>query len=148
MGFHSRGDQRVKAKELSTRLTGEVLAHVVQDDPHSMAIHFESGSALVLQCDGERIAARVRRPLEPESVAAPGSRPTSRQREYLDFICRYMARYGVSPAETDIQRHLMVSAPSVNQMVRTLERRGFITRARDIHGDVLPRSIRVLEGQS
>ncbi|MDX1430754.1 MAG: MarR family transcriptional regulator, partial [Rhodothermales bacterium] len=62
----------------------------------------------------------------------------------LNFIRRYMDRFGRSPAETDIQRHFLVSAPSVNQMVRTLERRGFIERDRDGFGQTVPRSIRVL----
>jgi repressor LexA len=70
--------------------------------------------------------------------------PSARQREYLEFLVRYLARFGHSPAEADIQRHFMVSAPSVNQMMRTLERRGFITRGRDIFGQVIPRSIRVI----
>jgi DNA-binding MarR family transcriptional regulator len=55
-----------------------------------------------------------------------------------------MSRYGVSPAEADIQTHFFVSAPSVNNMIRTLERRGFITRSRDFFGQTEPRSIRVL----
>jgi DNA-binding MarR family transcriptional regulator len=55
-----------------------------------------------------------------------------------------MARHGVSPAESDIQEHFMVSAPSAHAMVKTLERRGFITRDRDIFGRIVPRSIRVL----
>jgi hypothetical protein len=38
----------------------------------------------------------------------------------------------------------LVSAPSVNQMIRTLERRGFIARDRDWFGQTMPRSIRVL----
>lgn len=38
----------------------------------------------------------------------------------------------------------LVSAPSAHMMVKTLERRGFITRDRDIFGNVVPRSTRVL----
>jgi Mn-dependent DtxR family transcriptional regulator len=56
-----------------------------------------------------------------------------------------MGRYGVAPAEADIQRHFMVSAPSVNQMMQNLERRGFIARERDLFtGQAVPRSIRIL----
>jgi DNA-binding MarR family transcriptional regulator len=72
-------------------------------------------------------------------------RPTARQREYLDFIQKYMARFGTSPAEADIQYHFMVSAPSVHSMIKTLERRGFITRRRDFSGQVVPRSIRIVD---
>jgi Mn-dependent DtxR family transcriptional regulator len=55
-----------------------------------------------------------------------------------------MDRYGGAPAEMDIQRHFLVSAPSVNQMIRALERRGFIERDRHCSGQAAPRSIRVL----
>ena len=69
--------------------------------------------------------------------AAPKS-PTQRQSEYLAFIAKYIERWGRAPAESDIERHFMVSAPTVNQMVRTLERRGFITRQPGVY-----RSIRI-----
>ena len=66
--------------------------------------------------------------------------PTSRQREYLEFIKKYMLQFGISPAESDIQRHFLVSAPSVNSMVQALERHGFIMRQRGV-----PRSIRLVD---
>ena len=43
---------------------------------------------------------------------------------HLDFIKKYALRFGVAPAESDIERHVLVSAPSVNQMIQTLERAG------------------------
>lgn len=70
--------------------------------------------------------------------------PLRGQMEYLAFIKKYISRYGISPAERNIQEHFMVSAPSVNQMIRTLERRGFIVRDRDWSGQAVPRSIRVV----
>ena len=76
--------------------------------------------------------------------AAVASAPTDRQREYLEFIKKFMHRFGVAPAESDIQRHFLVSAPSVNQMIRTLEQKGFLVRDRDWSGHAVPRSIRVL----
>ncbi|MCW5977523.1 MAG: hypothetical protein KIT09_05575 [Bryobacteraceae bacterium] len=66
--------------------------------------------------------------------------PSSRQREYLEFIKKYMLRFGGSPAEADIQRHFLVSAPSVNSMMQALERHGFIMRQRG-----MPRSIRLVD---
>jgi len=39
---------------------------------------------------------------------------------------------------SDIERHFLVSAPSVNQMMQTLERLGFISRQRGV-----PRSVRI-----
>jgi repressor LexA len=64
--------------------------------------------------------------------------PTKRQLDYLMFIRKYLTRYGRAPAESDIERHFMVSAPSVNQMMQMLERRGFITRQPGV-----PRSARI-----
>ena len=69
--------------------------------------------------------------------AAPKS-PTKRQSEYLAFIAKYITRFGRAPAESDIERHFLVAAPSVNQMMQTLERHGFITRQPGV-----PRSIRI-----
>lgn len=61
-------------------------------------------------------------------TADPSNRPTQRQLEYLLFIDKYMRRFGRAPAESDIVRHFLVSAPSVNSMMQMLERRGFIQR--------------------
>jgi SOS-response transcriptional repressor LexA len=49
-------------------------------------------------------------------------------RSILAFIDAYTRVHGRPPAETDIQRHLQVSPPSVHQMVLTLERLGLIRR--------------------
>ncbi len=57
---------------------------------------------------------------------------------------RYLARFGIAPAESDIQEYFRVSAPPVHGMNKTLERRGFIARGRDFNGQALLRSIRVL----
>src|ERR1043165_9184788 len=51
------------------------------------------------------------------------------QGKYLAFIQRYFSKYGVAPAYSDIQRHFLVSAPSVNTMMQTLTRRGLISGA-------------------
>ena len=57
-----------------------------------------------------------------------GPRFTPTQGKYLAFIQRYFSKYGVAPAESDMQRHFLVSAPSVNAMMQTLTRRGLISR--------------------
>ncbi len=64
----------------------------------------------------------------PPTARDGSKRPTQRQFEYLAFISKYIQRFGRAPAEADIQRHFLVSAPSVNQMMQMLERRGFIAR--------------------
>ena len=52
------------------------------------------------------------------------------------------------PAEADMQRHFQVSAPSVHQMIVTLERNGLISRqpgvARSIQILVAPEELPIL----
>jgi hypothetical protein len=108
-----------------------------------LALRFADGSFLVIKRTSRGVSVVLHEVAAPNGIDTK-DRPTRRQREYLDFIRNYMARYGVSPAESDIHEHFMVSAPSAHLMVKTLERRGFITRDRDFGGNVVPRSIRVV----
>ena len=64
---------------------------------------------------------------------------TARQGQYLAFIYHYNKINGRAPAESDIQRYFNVSAPTVHQMVLTLEAGGHVQR---IPGQA--RSLRVL----
>lgn len=64
---------------------------------------------------------------------------TPTQGRYLAFIHAYTSVHGVPPAEAEIAAALLVSPPSVSQMVKTLERRGLISRQPG-----LPRTIQVL----
>jgi DNA-binding MarR family transcriptional regulator len=64
--------------------------------------------------------------LDGRSPARP--RFTEKQGQYLAFIWTYALLNGRSPAERDIQRFFGVTAPSVHQMVLTLERAGLIRR--------------------
>lgn len=66
-------------------------------------------------------------------------KPTNKQGQYLAFIHYYTKVNGRPPAEADMQRYFNVTAPSIHQMVLTLEKSGFIAR---VPGQ--PRSIRVL----
>jgi len=54
--------------------------------------------------------------------------PTARQAEYLSFIRAFTDRWGMPPSFEEIGRHFMTTAPSVNNMIKTLETRGFLTR--------------------
>ena len=126
--------------KLSGLLQGRVISdlEVVED---RLELRFTDRSSLVI----ERTSRGVSVVLHEIAQESPnGNRPTRRQREYLDFIRHYMARYGGSPSEADIQNHFMVSAPSAHQMIKMLEKRGFITRDRDFFGGIVPRSIRVV----
>ena len=64
---------------------------------------------------------------------------TQKQGQYLAFIYTYSKLHRRPPAEADMQRYFQVTAPSVHQMVLTLEKRGLIER---VPGQ--PRSIRIL----
>jgi hypothetical protein len=131
--------------ELTQLTAGLTVDRVTTSPTGALVVHFTNGTALRVEARGADVGATVRRPAKRES-AQDGRKeaPTARQRDYLVFIARYRARCGVSPAEGDIQRHFLVSAPSVNAMIRTLEARGFIARGRNLWGQAAPRSIRVL----
>lgn len=53
---------------------------------------------------------------------------TKLQGQYLAFIAAYSKLNRRPPAEADFQRYFGVSAPSVHNMIVTLERRGLIKR--------------------
>ncbi|MGQ0563140.1 MAG: LexA family protein [Gemmatimonadota bacterium] len=129
-------------KKLSSIIQGRVVSGlaVVSDQ---LALRFADGSTLMIERTTRGVSAVLHEPAAPD-VHELKARPTRRQRDYLDFIRNYMARYGASPAEANVADHFMVSAPSAHLMIKTLERRGFITRDRDFFGDIVPRSIRVV----
>ena len=97
-----------------------------------------SNPALHQRGQTQHILVQLAGPEAATESNAAAHRPTKRQLDYLLFIHKYIAHYGKAPAEADIERHFLVSAPSVNQMMQTLERRGFITRQPG-----LPRSARL-----
>ena len=80
--------------------------------------------------------------------AAPPPRFTDKQGQYLAFIWAYAQINGRPPAERDMQNYFRVTAPSVHQMVITLENAGLIRRtpgqARSIELRVDPRILPVL----
>jgi SOS-response transcriptional repressor LexA len=64
---------------------------------------------------------------------------TVRQGEYLSFIHSYTTKFGVSPSFEDIARHFGTAPPNVNGMIKTLEKRGLLSRIPGV-----ARSLRVL----
>jgi len=54
---------------------------------------------------------------------------TEKQGQYLAFIYHYSLLNRCAPAEFDIQKYFRVSAPTVQQMIVTLDRKGFISRS-------------------
>jgi hypothetical protein len=124
--------------KVTKRIAGKCVSHVEAREDERLAIVFVDGSALVIKRLGAGLAAEFGS--EDGCYECPVAlRPTSRQREYLEFIKKYIDRFGISPAESDIQRHFLVSAPSVNSMVQALDRHGFIERQPG-----MPRSIRLV----
>jgi len=53
---------------------------------------------------------------------------TPTQGRYLAFIHAYTTLHGYPPAESEIAMAMCVSPPSVNQMVKTLEKKGLLLR--------------------
>ena len=53
---------------------------------------------------------------------------TSRQGQFLAFIQYYLKINGQPPAKADMQLYFRISAPSVHQMIVTLEERRLIER--------------------
>ena len=73
---------------------------------------------------------------------------TAAQGQYLAFIYAYTQLHRRPPAESDFQQYFEVTAPSVHQMILTLERQGFIRRtprtARSITLLMPPESLPIL----
>ena len=67
------------------------------------------------------------------------SRFTEKQGQYLAFIATYTLLNRRPPAEADFQRFFGVTAPSVHQMIVTLERQALVSR---VPGQ--PRTIKVM----
>jgi DNA-binding MarR family transcriptional regulator len=55
---------------------------------------------------------------------------SAKQGQYLAFAYYYHKLHGRSPAEADFQAYFAVSPPAVHDMLKTLERRGFIARTK------------------
>lgn len=64
---------------------------------------------------------------------------TERQRQYLAFIHRYTVKHGVAPSFEEIGTHFGTTAPSVNNMIKTLCARDLLARVPGV-----ARSLRVL----
>ena len=54
---------------------------------------------------------------------------TDKERQYLTYILEYTRLRGMPPAFADMQEYFEVTAPTVNQMIKSLDKKGFITRS-------------------
>src|SRR3954465_3817703 len=143
-GYNARSSWRkiimpsrhLDSESLTRRLKDRQVSQALVKGAYELILRFSDGTVLHVEASSQLLT-RVEDAVTPEAPDA-AERPTKRQLEYLAFIAKYMDRFGRAPAESDIQRHFLVSAPSVNQMMQMLERRGFITRLPGV-----PRSIRI-----
>ena len=53
---------------------------------------------------------------------------TERQGQFLAFILRFTERHGISPSFDELAMRFGITSPSVNGMIKTLERKGLISR--------------------
>lgn len=119
------------------RLKGTQVNGVMVNSADRLVIELMDGRLLAVTWQPEGLQTQVIDPSANDDADAQ-PRPTKRQLDYLLFIRKYMTRFGRAPAESDIEKHFLVAAPSVNQMMQTLERRGFIKRQPGV-----PRSTRI-----
>lgn len=118
------------------RLVGKQVKGVTLESDKRLMMEFSDGTILAVGIRSGKLTADVNHGSAQTRGAAEA--PTRRQLEYLLFISKYNRHFGRAPAESDIERHFLVSAPSVNQMMQMLERRGFISRQPGV-----PRSTRI-----
>ncbi len=64
---------------------------------------------------------------------------TPTQARYLAYIKKYVDQHGIAPSEMEMARVMCVMPPSVNQMMKSLEKLGFISRSPGV-----ARSIKIL----
>ncbi len=89
--------------------------------------------------------------IDPAPKLDPSVAPsfTAKQGQYLAFIYHYTKIHRQAPAETDLQRYFRVSAPSIHDMIKTLERNGLIEKvpgqARSIRLLIQPENLPRLE---
>lgn len=53
---------------------------------------------------------------------------TDKQGQYLAFIYHYTKLNRIPPAQSDIQKYFNVTPPTVNQMIKMLEKKGLIRK--------------------
>ncbi len=83
-----------------------------------------------------------------QETTAAKAQFTAKQGQYLAFIWAYAQINGRAPAEADFQRYFKVTAPSVHQMLKTLDQLGLIDKqpgvARSIQLCVAPQELPIL----
>ncbi len=86
--------------------------------------------------------------LRDQKTPTTPARFTAKQGQYLAFIWAYSQINRRAPAEADFQHYFRVTAPSVHQMLKTLDQLGLIEKqpgiARSIKLRVTPQELPIL----
>jgi DNA-binding MarR family transcriptional regulator len=88
--------------------------------------------------DGRALDESKMSQLLDQKTPAPPARFTAKQGQYLAFIWAYSQINRRAPAEADFQHYFRVTAPSVHQMIKTLDQLGLIEKQPGV-----PRSIQL-----
>jgi hypothetical protein len=110
-----------------------VVSRVFRHRQTEVGIEFTDGTRLFVDkaSDGVDLSIADGKPGSVERSqpqAGAQSTYTRLQGRYLMFIQEYLRLHGVAPSEGDLQSHFQVTAPTVHQMIVTLERKGLIER--------------------
>ena len=96
--------------KITRQISGKCVLRVEAGENEGLSIQFVDGSALLIERLGQGLSVSFESRVDSKKCPA-ALWPTSRQRDYLEFIKKYMLRFGVSPAEYDIQRHFSCLRP-------------------------------------
>lgn len=120
----------------------------MEETPLEVQLVMENAVAALEEALGGPQASALQRP----SFRLPAvDLPTPKQGQFLAYIHEYMLRNhaGVAPTHAVLQRFFNLTPPSVNSMLKRLEKRGFIRRtpgqARAITLTIDPRLVPELE---
>jgi len=95
----------LRVDNISKAVSGKCILDVTRPDGESLIIHFADRSTLLVERRGRKLSVALGASADSLPERASGPLPTLRQGEYLDFIKKYISRFGVSPAESDKALH-------------------------------------------
>jgi DNA-binding MarR family transcriptional regulator len=131
--FANKGDTRIRIAHYKSsgpdakELRGNLYAAAKKPIRTAIGGQVYILKARVFESFGEdSFAVRINLAPKPDPSIAP--RFTVKQGQYLAFIYNYTKIHRQAPAESDLQHYFQVSAPSVHEMIKTMERNGLIEK--------------------
>ena len=87
------GWPRAGMTDITSEVSGKSVSHVTQPDPRRLEIHFTDDSVLAIALLHGRLTAALTRGRGGSTSGRRqnGPQPTRRQRDYLEFIAKYIA---------------------------------------------------------